>query len=146
MISQYLLKDAKGTVTLTGYLRSDTLRDTPKGRLYTYLMCTEMLPADEDLKESIVYVYGKVARVGNLVTQHSGSQLLPIVVRSRGTDGHTSILHMVARDKLARMLSSFDDLEGLCVQAEGSLRTKHKSIELEVKDIEIEGKEVSSHA
>lgn len=142
VISQYLFKEAKGTVTLLGYLCSDTLKDTPKGHLYTYFMCAEMLPADEDSKESVVYVQGKIAKRGRLVTQTNGSQLMSIVVRSRSDDGHTSILHMVARDKLARYISSIDEIEGLNVLAEGKLQAKHKSVELNISGIRINGKEV----
>lgn len=146
VISQYLLKDAKGTVTLNGYLRSDNLKDTPKGHLYTYFMCTEMLPANGDSNESVVCLQGKIAKCGRLVTQANGSQLMSVVIRSRSDDGHTSILHMVVRDKLARYISSLNEVEGLSVQAEGKLQSKHSSVELNVSVLRINGKEVASNA
>lgn len=146
VVSQYLLKEAKGKVLLSGYLRSDMLKDTPKGHLYTYLMCTDMSPVTEDLKESVVCIVGKIAKCGRLITQANGNQLMTLVIRSRSDDGHTSILHAIVRDKLARYISSLDDLTGQPIQLEGSLQAKHASVEVVANKLKINGKEAMANA
>lgn len=148
--SEYLIKDITGTAVLTGYLRSDNIKSTlntedgkvRKERLYTYFMCTEMEEvSDEAAIVHKVCVSGRITKRTKLSTLKSGKQILPIVVRCKTDDGHTSIIHVVLSNKNARYVNSLEDISNVSINTTGFINVRYGTIEVHAEEAEIYRKE-----
>lgn len=145
VISEYLLKGISNRVLLSGYLRSDNLKE-PKEHLYTYFNCTDLKPAGENDNKHEIHVHGRITKCGRLSCRRDGKQLLPIVVRCKTADGHTSIIHAILFDKNARLVYSFDDVREVSIAASGHINLRYGAIEVHIDDAEIFRKEDTNNA
>ena len=145
--SQYLLKDIVGRAFITGYLRSDTIKTTGedaarKERLYTYFMCTGMEEAAEGADDiHDMHVSGRITKCLKFSTLKSGKQILPIVVRCKTDDGHTSIIHVVLTNKNDRYVTSLDDIHDVSITASVVINIRYGTVEVHANDAEIFRKE-----
>lgn len=140
VISEYLLPTDSGYFRIHGYIRSDTIKE-PTEHLFTYFMCTstEASTAEDDIHE--INVNGRIVKKGKLSVLKQGSHILPIVVRCKMNDGHTSIIHGVLFDKCARLVNSFDDVRVASINANGKLNFRFGTIEVHLPNAEIIRKE-----
>lgn len=140
VVSEYLISKRAGVYKLTGYLSSEYTK-APESHLYTYFMCTNMEQTEEDIQPGPIYISGKVAKLKNFTTLNNGKQILPIVVRHRSRDGHTSILHAVLNDKEARFAAASDIMSGAHVDLEGYLQARYNTVEVVVQAMSLRGKD-----
>ena len=140
VVSEYLLQKKTGGYLLTGYLKSE-YTGGQDSHLYTYFMCTNMEITGDEPSPGPIYISGKIAKSKGFRTLNNGKQILPIVIRHRARDGHTSILHAVLCDKEARYAASLPTLEGSHVDIGGTLQTRYNAVELRVTEMSLYGKE-----
>lgn len=146
VISEYQLPTENGAYRITGYLRSDSIKE-PKEHLYTYFMGSRasiLEEGDADINE--IRVSGRIVKKGNLAMQKHGRQLLPIIVRCKMDDGRTSIIHAVLFDKYARQVDSYPDVRVASISAVGHINFRHNALEVHIEDAEIFRKEGNSNA
>lgn len=146
VISEYQLPTVSGSYHVTGYLRSDLLKE-PKEHLYTYFMGSRTVATtDGDADKNEIRVAGRIVKKGRLSMLKHGKQLIPIIVRCKMDDGHTSIIHAVLFDKNARQIDSYDDVRSVSINALGHINFRHSALEVHVDDAEIFRKEENSNA
>lgn len=137
VISEYQCPTEKGLYTIYGCLCSDTIK-TPKEHLFTYFKASSATKAEEnDAPKNDVKVYGHVVKKGKLTMQKFGKQLLPVVVRCKMDDGHTSIIHAVLYDKDARQVDSVPDVRTVSINASGQVHERYNALEVHIDDVEI---------
>lgn len=141
VISEYQFPTETGCYNVTGCLRSDLLKE-PKEHLYTYFMGSRAVSkVDSRAPVNSICVTGRIVKKGRLSMLRHGKQLLPIVVRCKMDDGHTSIIHAVLFDKDARKLDSFEDVYSASINASGHVIFRYNAIEVHIDDAEIFRKE-----
>lgn len=135
-----MLPNDSGYFRVNGYVRSDTVKE-PTEHLYTYFMCTSLEAAEPEEKAHEIFVNGRIVKRGKLSVLKQGRQILPIVVRCKMNDGHTSIIHGVLFDKQARLVNSLNDVRVASINASGNLNFRYGTIEVHLPTAEIIRKE-----
>lgn len=141
VVSEYFIKMCTGTVQLSGYIRSDTLKK-PKEHLYTYFNCMGVKQVDDNENVHEIFISGRLTKKGNLLCRKDGKQILPVVIRCKtADDGNTSIIHAVLFDKNARLVASYEDVREVSITASGKINMRYGTIEVHIDEAELFRKE-----
>lgn len=130
VISEYLTKDFSDKVDVFGYLKSETI----KGKLYTYFDIIKVSDSKSNRENSTVKIVGIVSKVNEMKVQiRDAVQIKTFIVKYKCSDDSYTVIHCVAKGKLARRLSSLTT--GELIKLKGKVKRDGKRVEILITEI-----------